>query len=610
MADKVHSLTDEKLVQMEKRISAIYQTAQKDIEKKAEEYFKKFEKADEEKRKLVEKGKLTEKEYQQWRQNKLMYGKRFTAMKEDISKQLLNVNQTATAYINGELPEVYALNYNALADTVDGVGGYSFTLTDANTVRHLATTDKSLLPFRELDPAKDIPWNMKKINSEVLQGIIQGESIPNIAKRIKNVEEMNKNASIRSARTIVTSAENKGRMDSYHKAEEDGIILEKQWLSAIDSRTRDWHIELNGKTKPVDEPFENAIGKIMFPGDPSADGANVYNCRCTLVSVVKGFKNAKYAETIAEAKETENTTFRKIVDGQDISNTWQRRSDEFDFEIEDVMNAQGFDGLPKVVSKKEFNKSVKDSKFIAQRTYSAPDQETLEAYRDQLYNGKWYVDCSTGGAQYGQGMYCAADYKGKLTEGIKSEMKDYQELNKSRGNNFSFIETFTLDKSAKIITYDDALIEKNNLIKNSAIKEAKSIWENKDAISEMKKSIKNVLDVDITDKEAQEFIKSRILTSDMTGAFVDEQFGMGEARKKYMDFRHEHQINLRKSLDIWEPMRPYIEDRFVQTQELKKMDLGACMSLKGYDAINAEGHGDSGSYTVILNRTKCIILGE
>lgn len=290
MADKVHSLVDEKLVQMEKRISAIYQTAQKDIEKKAEEYFNKFKKADEEKRKLVEKSELTEKEYQQWRQNKLMYGKRFTAMKEDISKQLLNVNQTATAYINGELPEVYALNYNALAETVDGIGGYSFTLTDANTVRHLATTDKSLLPYRELDPAKDIPWNMKKINSEVLQGIIQGESIPKISKRIMNVQEMNKNASIRSARTIVTSAENKGRMDSYHKAEEDGIILEKQWLSAVDSRTRDWHIELNGKTAPIDEPFVNAIGEIMFPGDPSADGANVWNCRCTLVSVVKGFK--------------------------------------------------------------------------------------------------------------------------------------------------------------------------------------------------------------------------------------------------------------------------------------------------------------------------------
>ena len=291
--DKAHLLTDKKLEQMEKRLSAIYSEAQADIQRKANEYFDKFKKADAEKRKLVKAGKLTEEEYKKWRQGKIMYGKRFTAMKEDIAKQLLNVNQIATAYINGELPEVYALNYNALADIVDGVGGYSFTLLDRDTVKHLATTAKSLLPFRELDPAKDIPWNMKKINSQVLQGVIQGESISKIAKRIMNVQEMNKDAAIRSARTIVTGAENKGRMDSYRRAEQDGIILEKEWLAAIDSRTRDWHAELNGVTVPIDEPFVNSMGEIMFPGDPSADGANVYNCRCTLISKVKGFKKVR-----------------------------------------------------------------------------------------------------------------------------------------------------------------------------------------------------------------------------------------------------------------------------------------------------------------------------
>lgn len=290
MADNAHKLTDLKLEEMEKKISAIYKRSEKEIQKKADEYFDKFKKQDQKKRELVQKGELTEKEYQQWRKGKIMYGKRFTAMKEDIAKQLLNVNQTATAYINGELPEVYTLNYNALADTVDGVGGYSFALTDRDTVRHIALTDKSLLPFRELDPAKDIPWNMKKINSEVLQGIIQGESIPKIAKRISNVQEMNKAAAVRSARTIVTGAENKGRMDSYERAEKDGIILEKEWLAAIDSRTRDWHADLNGKTMPIDKPFQNDFGDIMYPGDPSADPSNTYNCRCSMAAKVIGFK--------------------------------------------------------------------------------------------------------------------------------------------------------------------------------------------------------------------------------------------------------------------------------------------------------------------------------
>ena len=292
MADKAHILTDEKLEEMERHLSAIYSRAEKEIQKTADEYFDKFHKQDEAKRKLLEQGKITEDEYKKWRKNKIMYGKRFTEMKEQCAKQLLNVNETALAYVNDQVPEIYAINYNALAKSVDGVGGYVFTLLDANTVKHLAIADKSLLPYKKLDPAKDIPWNMKKINTETLQGIIQGESMGKIAKRIRNVQEMNRTQAIRSARTIVTGAENKGRLDSYAKAEADGIILQKEWLSSNDGRTRHTHLPksqggVGGEIVDYDEPFSNGL---MYPGDGSGDPAEVYNCRCSMTAVVKGFK--------------------------------------------------------------------------------------------------------------------------------------------------------------------------------------------------------------------------------------------------------------------------------------------------------------------------------
>ena len=293
MADKSHILTDQKLEEIEKRLSAIYSRAEKEIQKTADEYFARFAKQDEAKRKLLEQGKITEDEYKKWRKGKVMYSKRFTEMKEQCAKQLLNVNQTALAYVNGELPEVYAINYNALASSVDGVGGYSFTLVDADTVRNLAVTDTSLLPYKELDPAKDIPWNMKKINAETLQGILQGESMDKIAKRLRNVQEMNKTQAIRSARTIVTGAENKGRQDSYKRAEEDGIVMKREWIATNDGRTRHWHAELDGVEVDIDEPWRNEFGEIMYPGDPSADPANTYNCRCSMRSIVKGFKKVR-----------------------------------------------------------------------------------------------------------------------------------------------------------------------------------------------------------------------------------------------------------------------------------------------------------------------------
>ena len=128
---------------------------------------------------------------------------------------------------------------------------------------------------------------MKKINAETLQGILQGESMDKIAKRLRNVQEMNKTQAIRSARTIVTGAENKGRQDSYARAEADGIILERTWLATNDSRTRHSHAVLDGETKPIDIPFSNGL---MYPGDPDGEPSEVYNCRCTLIAKVRGFK--------------------------------------------------------------------------------------------------------------------------------------------------------------------------------------------------------------------------------------------------------------------------------------------------------------------------------
>ena len=338
MADIAHAKTDQKLEEMEKRLSAIYSRAEKEIQKTADEYFSKFAKQDEAKRKLLEQGKITEDEYNKWRKGKVMYGKRFTEMKEQCAKQLLNVNQTALAYVNGELPEVYALNYNALAGSVDGVGGYSFTLVDADTVRNLAVTDTSLLPYKELDPAKDIPWNMKKINAETLQGILQGESMDKIAKRILSVQKMNEEAAIRSARTIVTTAECKGRQDSYQRAKDDGIILRKYWLATYDKRGRDWHKDAGNdyteeKAIEIDDFFIVDGEKMLHPGDSmhGASGHNLYNCRCSIASKVIGFKKAQVQKAMAEkqVEEPQTTAFTPAKTTEEAQQYAERFVDKY-----------------------------------------------------------------------------------------------------------------------------------------------------------------------------------------------------------------------------------------------------------------------------------------
>ena len=100
------------------------------------------------------------------------------------------------------------------------------------------------------------------------------------------MESMNRASAIRTARTSVTAAQNAGRMDSYHAAEGMGIKLKKQWLATLDGRTRHAHAMLDGQTAETDKPFHVDGYEIMYPGDTSAPGYLVYNCRCTLIAAL------------------------------------------------------------------------------------------------------------------------------------------------------------------------------------------------------------------------------------------------------------------------------------------------------------------------------------
>lgn len=292
--------TDRKLRKMEKHLRQVYTEAHRDLTKKTEAFFKEFAEADAKMAAQVEAGEVSQRTYKRWRKNQMTVGKHWQAMKEETATQLHHVNETAAKYVNDQLPELYALNYNASArDIQKGINavrtGYSLELTDARTVKKLATAGKkNLLPYRKIDPRKDIPWNMRKINNAMLQGIIQGESIPKIAKRFEDVGVANEESAIRAARTMVTSVENSARMESARDAEEMGVVMGKVWMSVSDNRTRPWHAQAAEDYSdpiPLDEPFIVDGEEMDAPGDTSASPHNLYNCRCSLGRKVLGFKS-------------------------------------------------------------------------------------------------------------------------------------------------------------------------------------------------------------------------------------------------------------------------------------------------------------------------------
>ncbi|MCM1328831.1 MAG: phage head morphogenesis protein [Ruminococcus sp.] len=306
MSDKAHKQTDKKLAAMEKHVREIYVQAEGDMRVKWEEFMENAAKRTETLQKRYEAALQggDPKEIQEAKealQQRLEYvtfrSSQYRDMVEQMAANYEHANEIALAYVNGKLPEIYALNYNYMGKNIaEQVGGkatgYSFNLVNAHTVKELATKNKSLLPTKKVNVPKDKRWNTKQINAQVMQGIVQGESIPKIAKRLQNVTDMTSAAAVRNARTMVTGAQNSGRVQSAAEAINNGVMLKKCWLATKDERTRDWHMDLNGEQVENDEPFNNDYGDIMYPGDPTAHPANVYNCRCTLTYKVTGFKKA------------------------------------------------------------------------------------------------------------------------------------------------------------------------------------------------------------------------------------------------------------------------------------------------------------------------------
>lgn len=729
--DAGRKIVDEQLSDLEARLTSMYETAAKEMKSDLDKFMSKYEAKDEENKAKVASGEMSQKEYQNWKDRQIFRSDAMKAKIEDLTTRAVNADKQAMAMVNDQLPETYATSYNFggfRGETYANAAGFDytqFTIINQEAVKELMTKDPDLIPWKAVpDVAEDKKWNRQHIQEAVRQGIVKGDSMDKIADRLLPVVNMDKNAAIRTARTAVNGIENKGRKDATERVKEAGIPMDEMWSSTHDGRTRDTHILLD-KTYPNDQGLfgEGIIptGNLLeYPGDPSGDPEEIYNCRCGLLSFIKGIDHSKddelYAQMMEEeyydnwlkvkedmekkeeafqankegaaerveqrrerfeeqkaeesnnvienAEITETTDNNNVTDiekneekmvenieekasdsyvkerqadvvqGKDITDTWERRDDKYQFAIQDVINAQGYDGVPSVYNEADFNKAVQESNFIAQRTYSAPDQETLDSYRDMLYNGEWYVDCSTGGAQYGQGMYCAADYTGNISDGMKEEMDHYKSINKLFDEDGNKVTYYQMENDAIASRYEqitgskeidrnsDEYIEARNYV-NEYMRRSDTTYESfvedfnlpYNISVSYTETLTLTPDAKILNVHEQEDVINYLADEYAMNRITDDK--QKEVLSEFIDVQH--QIDTEKDIkkiDALYDRRDKITDQkeWIGIQDYRNefygkyagQDAGVVATLMGYDAINAQGHGKSGSYTVILNRTKVI----
>lgn len=306
--------TDELLNALEKKINKAYSTASKEVEDKLKDYLEKYETKNQIRLEYLDKQlvkynageiswqeyKLAKNEYTQWRIGQVAVGERWDELRNNLAEELANTSQICREMTDGYMMQAYALNFNYgtyLVETESKVNT-SFTLYNTKAVERLVKKEPQILPMmsdktkNRIITEKLEVWNGQKLTSALTQGILQGESIPKIAERFRNVAEMDYNQSVRNARTSMTSAQNGGRQDSFTRASDMGLKMKKQWVATLDDRTRHEHRMLDGQKVDLEEPFRVDGYEIYYPADPSAEPEMVYNCRCAMISVFDGYEKS------------------------------------------------------------------------------------------------------------------------------------------------------------------------------------------------------------------------------------------------------------------------------------------------------------------------------
>lgn len=154
---------------------------------------------------------------------------------------------------------------------------------------------------------EDVNLLKKRVRNNISRGIAQGSSYAEIARNIErgmigDYSKVRGGAlydAYRIARTEGHRITNAATYDAQTKAKEKGADVVKQWDSTMDRRTRKHHTELDGQLRELDEPFEVAGRKAMYPGGFGVASEDI-NCRCAVLQRARWALDEEELQTLKD----------------------------------------------------------------------------------------------------------------------------------------------------------------------------------------------------------------------------------------------------------------------------------------------------------------------
>jgi SPP1 gp7 family putative phage head morphogenesis protein len=213
--------------------------------------------------------------------------KSLEAQLQDILKELTGKN---AKYLITELEDIYEIAYLSTGYTLE---------TEAQAKLAYAMLPKEAVVAAVQNPISGLTLNERleknrteliyKVKQELTQGLIKGEGYGKIAKRLQETFEGDAYKAIRVVQTESHRIKNEGRYNSSMHAQGKGLDMKKQWVSTLDSKTRDRHRRLDGQKVELDEPFKSEGATALYPGGFGRASQDI-NCRCSFMSVFDGLE--------------------------------------------------------------------------------------------------------------------------------------------------------------------------------------------------------------------------------------------------------------------------------------------------------------------------------
>ena len=176
-------------------------------------------------------------------------------------------NQYKTAITQGA-ERVVVQRYKKASESIDKIITDYVAINTAQKVTQISETTR------------------KKLNATIKKGLVDGDSIKDISRNIKNSDSFSTRRATLIARTETHSAMNAGSMEITKTLSLNEPV--KEWNSAMDERARYYHKSMDGTVVGINATFVvmtptkyGVVPKHMrYTGDSNGGAANVCNCRC------------------------------------------------------------------------------------------------------------------------------------------------------------------------------------------------------------------------------------------------------------------------------------------------------------------------------------------